>query len=495
MAMIGINVMAEATEITILPTDFEAATSANYSTEKDGVTVSVTASTVTNDQLRIFKNQTITISSTVGNMTKVVFTCTANGTAKYGPGCFEEHEGYTFEANGKVGTWEGDAASLTLKASSDQVRVTEIVVTIGEGGGSSKTATSIDFSGNYLTKFTQGKDGNSADLPTATVKAGDKAVDGATVTWSLIKGSNWKADSDPTIDGNKIVFGDHSCGELTVKAAFEGNDNYEASNKTYTLNAYKGYMAIKSILEDYPVVGGDSWKGKEAEWKAGYLVSYWQVDNNLTSKEALVTYVNGMYTYIKDDEGCLLLYGNNLGFKQGDKISGDLGNNKMGAIYGTLKAYNGLLELQTTANDIEFVVKSSDNTVEPKTITIDKLTQENMNEYVQIFNAEFVEANSKNLTFKVGETTLAVYNQFGVDVESLAVGEKYALTGFASIYYKNEVVNNQLYLVDFTKYDPSGINNVRANKFQGAIYNLRGQRVMTPAKGLYIRDGKKFFVK
>jgi hypothetical protein len=33
------------------------------------------------------------------------------------------------------------------------------------------------------------------------------------------------------------------------------------------------------------------------------------------------------------------------------------------------------------------------------------------------------------------------------------------------------------------------------NRFSGAIYNLKGQRVQTMSRGLYIKDGKKFFVK
>lgn len=42
----------------------------------------------------------------------------------------------------------------------------------------------------------------------------------------------------------------------------------------------------------------------------------------------------------------------------------------------------------------------------------------------------------------------------------------------------------------------SGIAEVKtADRFQNAIYNLRGQRVKTPAKGLFIMNGKKYFVK
>ena len=329
------------------------------------------------------------------------------------------------------------------------------VVWEASGQVQTKTATTIEFSGDYLTKFTPGKDGDKVNLPTATVKASGAAVEGATVTWSLTKGSNWSADSDPAINGTKVEFGDHSRGDLTLKASYAGNDTYEASTQSYTLKVYKGYMAIKSILEDFPEVGGDTWKAKEAEWKAGTPISYWQVDakseTEFTSKEALVTFVSGSYTYIKDNDGSLLLYGNDLGFQKGDKISGDFGNDKgFGAIYGTLKAYNGLLELAVNKADIEFVVKSSDNAVEAKTITIDQLTQANMNEYVKIENAEFISADNKNLKFKVGDTDLAVYNQFGVDA-AFEAGTKYNLYGMGCIYYKNEVVTPQLYLVEFEK--------------------------------------------
>ena len=77
LAMIVGNVMA--TDITFVPSDFTATDNKDYSLTKDGVTVAVTASTVTADQIRVFKGQTITISSAVGNITKAVFTCTAEG--------------------------------------------------------------------------------------------------------------------------------------------------------------------------------------------------------------------------------------------------------------------------------------------------------------------------------------------------------------------------------------------------------------------------------
>ena len=44
--------------------------------------------------------------------------------------------------------------------------------------------------------------------------------------------------------------------------------------------------------------------------------------------------------------------------------------------------------------------------------------------------------------------------------------------------------------------DPSGITTVRTEqKANGAVYNLSGQRLATPQKGLYIVNGRKVVMK
>ena len=74
---------------------------------KDGVTVDVTKGclgTYNNEMhYRVYKNQTLTITSTVGNIKEIVFTCTGNvGDEKYGPDCFTADGGeYVYSgANG-----------------------------------------------------------------------------------------------------------------------------------------------------------------------------------------------------------------------------------------------------------------------------------------------------------------------------------------------------------------------------------------------------------
>ena len=112
-------------------TDSDNATS--YTITKNGVTITVSSGilgTYNNENhYRIYKNQTLTATSTAGNIKSIEFTCTANNDAKYGPGCFTWSTGdYTY--SGAVGTWTGDASEVVFTASSNQVRATQIVVVL-----------------------------------------------------------------------------------------------------------------------------------------------------------------------------------------------------------------------------------------------------------------------------------------------------------------------------------------------------------------------------
>ena len=105
---------------------------AAYKVSKEGVTLEVSQGilgTYNNEMhYRIYKNQTLTLTSTAGNIVKVEFTCTANNDEKYGPGSFTVDGEYTY--SGPVGTWTGSAASVVFTASLNQVRATQIVVTL-----------------------------------------------------------------------------------------------------------------------------------------------------------------------------------------------------------------------------------------------------------------------------------------------------------------------------------------------------------------------------
>ncbi len=101
--------------------------------EKSGITIAVSNGLANDTQYRVYKSQTMTITSAIGDIIKIEVHCTANGEAQYGPGCFTTApEAYTFEPSGKIGTWNGSATKVVFTAATNQVRMTQIIVTVGK---------------------------------------------------------------------------------------------------------------------------------------------------------------------------------------------------------------------------------------------------------------------------------------------------------------------------------------------------------------------------
>ena len=93
----------------------------------EGIKIHCTAGTFTRtDHYRFNAFSTTTITSTIGHITKVEFTCTGQVGQSHAPDLFSG-EGYT--ASGYKGTWTGVSDTISLYASA-QVRATQIVVTV-----------------------------------------------------------------------------------------------------------------------------------------------------------------------------------------------------------------------------------------------------------------------------------------------------------------------------------------------------------------------------
>ena len=123
-----------ATDVTFTAGTDVGTTSANTTPDevtKGGITISCTDAAFATAQYRFYAGSTTTITSTVGNITKIEFTCTASGTSSNGPSFFSvpDNGTGTYSYSGNVGTWTGDASSVVL-AASKQVRATQVVVTI-----------------------------------------------------------------------------------------------------------------------------------------------------------------------------------------------------------------------------------------------------------------------------------------------------------------------------------------------------------------------------
>lgn len=185
-------------------------------------------------QYRIYKSATFTVSSTVGNITKVVITCTANGSAKQGPGCFTG-DNYT-ASTGKEGTWSGNAASLTLTASNNQVRATKVEVTIGgETGGETPTPPAEETKAENIAAFKALASGTTATLTLKNAQVVYKNVyttkSGATNTEYYVRDASGAIqffNTDLELNVNQILNG-------TVEVKYSPyNDMPEAAKSTNT---------------------------------------------------------------------------------------------------------------------------------------------------------------------------------------------------------------------------------------------------------------------
>ena len=244
---------------------------AAYTITKDGVTVTVSSGilgTYNNEMhYRIYKNQTLTVTSTVGNVTSVEFTCTANDDTKYGPGCFTWSTGnYTY--SGAKGTWSGSASEIVFTASSNQVRATQVVVTVSggsenPGGETPETVTVSDL--DYAMAFYEEEEGvayweiqlfntdaagENIEFPMAAVVVEAKSKTALNGTYDLLLALyGTSEDAEGYLDG--VYMSEDATGTLTIKnvdndgtysfvASFVGEDG-----KTYKINTESSMIWVE----------------------------------------------------------------------------------------------------------------------------------------------------------------------------------------------------------------------------------------------------------
>lgn len=129
IALLAVCGMAQAqTTVTFIAgTDVYPSTEAGaHSLTKDGVTIAVSNGTFgRTDNYRVYKGHTLTVSSSAGNIEKIVMNCTSSNAASN----FKAIDGLTLDGNN--GIWSGSATEVTFEASGAQVRMTSVEVTLG----------------------------------------------------------------------------------------------------------------------------------------------------------------------------------------------------------------------------------------------------------------------------------------------------------------------------------------------------------------------------
>ena len=414
---------------------------------KDGVTLAVTQGNFGNgSQFRIFKGQTITVSSTDGTVTSIVFTCTASGTEKYGPGCFSNLEGYSYED--KTGTWTGSASEVTFTAKTNQVRATLIEVTVVQAGEDVVNKPTITAEDNFL-----GYDN----------KVTIEAAEGCDIYYTT-------DETAPTTSSTKYTEPFSIAKTTTVKAiAVKDGKSSDIAEKTFN-----------QVQLEASTIGYLNEKTEDQAWI------------HLKFEEAVVTYVDGKNIYLRERDKALLLYG--IDFSSNEAYPIKVGDILSGSIMCDYDNYYGIHEVKTNkfTNVDEIYVREGSAPAPVQASLADILALKYICDYVVVQGTIVSEVAGKNTNYFVkdaaGDNKVQLYK--GLDVSSYAGdGKTYYITAVFNAIYNG---NAELQPITVTENDPTAISNVKAeNASDNAIYNFAGQRMNKLSKGINIVNGKK----
>lgn len=338
----------------------------NDQISKDGITITVSNGVLgRTDNYRCYKNQTMTVQSTVGKIVEIRFTCTASGDAQYGPGCFTVADGsYTFEGN--AGNWIGSAETVVFTAATNQVRMTKIEVTTSTGEG-------VFVSSPVITPAT----GTYYTAQEVKMTAGE----GTTIKYTVNAGAEQTYSAPFTLS---------ECGTYDITAYAqdaEGNKSAEAKS-TITIAQAQEYTTI-------------------ADLRAACTANSQNDAPTVTFKftDLLVTGAKNQNVFVTDGTHSYLLYGTNAkSLAKGDKISG--------AVEGKLYKYNNLGELAVSDSYANVTVTSSGNAVEPTVASITDV----IDGYATM-EATYVKFESVTfLAEAVANKTIAISNEDGDEI-------------------------------------------------------------------------------
>ena len=343
---------------------------------KDGVTVAVSNGCMNlTDQYRCYKNATMTITSTVGDITKIEITCTAAGDAQYGPANFTVASG-TYTIAEKVGTWVGNAASVVFTASGSQVRMSKIVVTVG--GTGEETVATPTFSPAAGTYY------NPIDVAIACGTTGANiyyTTDGSTPSASSTAYSAPIAVSENT----------------TIKAiAIKGEKQSEVAEAAYVFaeaTPVANIAAYNNVADETMVVFSNP------------VIALAKNSNNL---------------YVKDDSGYALIYGSTPNYKNGQTIpAGFVGKKVM---------YNGMPELKDLVSST-FQAGIDGPEVAPEEIQCEDVSGDLWGHYVLIKGVH-LSYTGKTITDASGSAPIHTgMGGYGSSTDTTKVWDCYAIIG------------------------------------------------------------------
>lgn len=289
-------------------------------------------------------------------------------------------------------------------------KITKVVLTFGSSDGSNEITTDVETYSNGTwegssksVKFTIGGTTGNRRIASITVTTADEAAAVAAPTFSPVGGTYDEAQN------------------VTITCETEGASIYYTLDGSTPTNASTLYSTPINVSETttikaiaYDATGAAS-NVATATYTIVSLQSIAEVRAQATGSavytQGTVTSCVGTTAYIQDADAAICVYGTAL--TVGDNIK----------VKGTLKDYNGLLEI--TSPEVEVV--SSGNTVNPTVMTIAEINASaNQGWLVKIENAEVTAIDNKNTTIAQGDDEVVVR---GIEEGSVAVGDVITLVG------------------------------------------------------------------
>ena len=330
-------------------------TSEDLTLSKGGITMTLSEGTLSRtDNYRLYVGGNITFTSTVGNITSIVFS------AEQGNLTGDDY-------NKSLYTWSGNSKSVVLSQEGSQFRFTKVIVTY-EPLSENKTA-SPTISGT--TPFLGSTEVTIAATPET-----------AKVYYTL-------DGTDPTISSTEYTGPFTINATTTVKAIAKDGDKEES----------------EIVTKEFEKTESFSLGELNTKTDGTYYVEF---DN------AVVTYVNNPYTFIQDNTGAVMLYKYNAGYTAGQVLNG----------IGQVDFY--VHQGQPEIKNITGIEATNGDPVEPKVVTLSKLTANPIDYMSKFIKVEGVEVDAEG-NLKQGESTFAFYGRNDASVEA---GKKYDVIGF-----------------------------------------------------------------
>ena len=296
---------------------------------KSGINVQTTHTDGVNDQgtdiafYQTFKSHKLVVTSTVGNIKRIEFVTTETKYAATG------FEGVTDNA------WAGDASSVELTASSNQVRMSSIIV--------------------YYKADTRADAGLSWSTDAIELTVGDAFTAPTLTNPNRIAENEISVESDntnlATVNAGVVSLIESATGTATITAMFEGNENYKPASVSYTITV-NAVGAVKNvvILAKYD----DKWYALMNEQGSA--------NNTLNALEVVYSESNGAILNLSAEEQAKIIWKRS--------ISSNKATFKNGTNYITGSSDNTNLTL--AANECEWTIDGEHYVIGARTILYNK---------------------------------------------------------------------------------------------------------------------------